>query len=77
MSDCPDCGCSDFEKCLKILNLILDNESTPAQEDFFFNHIENCMVCFAHYNAEKQIRRLIKMKTKSQIIPVDLAREIR
>ncbi len=77
MPDCPDCGCSDFEKCLRILNLMLDNESTPAQEDFFYGHIENCMVCFAHYNVEKQIRQLIKTKLNNKAVPFPLADEIR
>ena len=77
MSNCPDCGCGDFDKCLKILNLILDNEATPAQEDFFKTHIENCTVCFAHYNVEKQIRQLLKSKLNNKSVPSALASEIR
>ncbi len=77
MSDCLDCGCGEFEKCLKILNLILDNEASPSQEEFFKSHIENCMVCFAHCNMEKQIRQLIKTKTNNKSVPSALANEIR
>ncbi len=77
MSDCPDCGCSDFDKCLRILNLMLDNEATPNQEEFFYGHIEKCMVCFAHYNVEKQIRQLLKTKLNNKEVPSALADEIR
>ena len=77
MSDCPDCQCKDFEKCLKILNLMLDNEATEEQETYFHAHIENCMVCFAHYNIERQLRKLIKTKVGFKPIPKELAKEIR
>lgn len=77
MSDCPDCGCSDFDKCLRILNLMLDNEASPSQEEFFNSHIEKCMVCFAHYNVERQIRQLLKTKMNNKSVPSALANEIR
>lgn len=77
MSECPDCSCSDFDRCLKILNLILDNEATDDQEAFFNAHIEKCMVCFAHYNVERQIRQLLKTKLNHHPVPSALANEIR
>lgn len=77
MSSCPDCGCNDFDKCLSILNLMLDNESSAEQEHFFYSHIENCMVCFAHYNVEKQIRLLLKTKLNNKVVPDQLAQDIR
>lgn len=77
MSECPDCGCRDFDKCLKILDLMLDSESTPSQEQFFLTHIEKCMICFSHYNVEVQIRELLKSKIQNKGIPPALAAEIR
>lgn len=77
MSDCPDCGCSDFDKCLKILNLMLDSEASSNQEEFFYSHIEKCMVCFAHYNVEKQIRQLLKTRLSNKAVPNALAEDIR
>lgn len=56
---------------------MLDNEATPNQEDFFNSHIEKCMVCFAHYNVEKQIRELLKTKLNNKAIPSSLAEDIR
>ena len=77
MSECPDCSCNDFEKCLKILNYILDEEATKDQEDFFYAHIEKCIVCFSHYNIERQLRQLIKSKVNQKQFPAELASEIR
>ena len=77
MSECPDCNCSDFDKCIRILNLILDDEASSDQEDFFYSHIEKCMVCFSHYNVEKQIRELLKRKLQKKNVPEQLAIDIR
>ena len=77
MSECPDCSCSQYDKCLVILNLMLDNEASKEQEDFFLSHIEKCIVCFSHYNVEKQIRQLIKSKVCKQAVPSSLADQIR
>lgn len=77
MSECPDCSCSDFDKCLKILNLMLDNEASGEEEVFFHAHIEKCMVCFAHYNVERQIRELLKTKLNKHPVPSALAIDIR
>lgn len=77
MSECPDCSCSQYENCHVILNLMLDNEATKEQEEFFLSHIEKCIVCFSHYNVEKQIRELIKTKVSRQQVPDVLAEQIR
>ena len=77
MSKCPDCSCNDFEKCRSILNLLLDNEASEAQEDFFYRHIASCIVCFANYNIEKELRQLIKRKVNRKSIPGELASQIR
>lgn len=56
---------------------MLDNEASVEQEAFFIEHIEKCIVCFSHYNVEKQIRTLLKSKVKCPNAPCDLAEEIR
>lgn len=77
MSECPDCSCSDFDKCLRILNLILDDEVTKEEEEFFYSHIDGCIVCFSHYNLEKQMRELLRRKLQKKSVPSELAVEIR
>lgn len=77
MSECPDCSCNDFDKCLNILNQMLDSEASQEQEDYFYSHIDSCIVCFSNYNIEKQIRQLLKTKLSKQKVPDALANEIR
>ncbi|MFY0688805.1 MAG: anti-sigma factor [Cyclobacteriaceae bacterium] len=62
---------------MELLNLILDNEATEAEQNYVHDHLESCMVCFEHYEVEKEIRELLKTKINSQPVPKDLASEIR
>lgn len=77
MSKCSDCDCKDFEKCEKLLHLVLDGEATKEQEDYLYNHIEECISCFSKYNIELQIRELVKTRLKKKHIPNSLKEEIK
>lgn len=70
-------GCKEFEKCLEILYLMLDNEATNEQENYLNSHLDHCLVCFEQYEVEKQIRQLLKTKLTNQAVPADLAQSIR
>lgn len=70
-------GCTEFEECLSILYLMLDNEANQEQEAYINKHIEKCMVCFEQYEVEKQIRQLLQTKLANQEVPRDLAQSIR
>lgn len=70
-------GCQEFRQCLEILYLMLDNEASGSQEDYFHKHVDHCMVCFEHYEVEKHIRELLKARLANQPVPSDLAQTIR
>lgn len=70
-------GCKDFDKCLEILYLMLDNEASKDQESYLNSHLDHCMVCFEQYEVEKQIRQLLRTKMANQPVPADLAQTIR
>jgi anti-sigma factor (TIGR02949 family) len=70
-------SCAEFDQCLRILNLMLDNEATGEEELYVKNHIEKCMVCFEQYEVEKQIRDLIKSKFQNLPVPENLEADIR
>lgn len=69
--------CKEFSKCMEILQLMLDNEASKAEEDYVNMHLEKCLVCFEHYQLEKEIRELIKTKLRNLPVPIDLANQIR
>ncbi|MBV6646616.1 MAG: anti-sigma factor [Cyclobacteriaceae bacterium] len=69
--------CTEFYKCLTILNLMLDGEANEEEESYFKLHMESCMICFEHMKVETEIRKLIKSKIQKQPVPEDLERDIR
>ena len=70
-------SCPEERKCLEVLEVILDNESTPEEEEKYFQHIEKCWTCYQNYNLEKTIRELIKTKVEKKHVPQDLVDRIR
>ena len=51
---------SDCQKLVDILELIIDKESTPEQEQFFQSHIEGCAPCLDHYEIDEAMYQLIR-----------------
>lgn len=70
-------NCEEFNKCMEILELMLDNEASTDQELYVNEHIHKCLVCFEQYELEKQIRELIKNKFSNLPVPEGLATQIR
>lgn len=68
--------CSEFSKCMEILQLMLDNEASKDECEYVNTHIDDCIVCFEHYKVEKQIRELIKAKCSNLPVPADLTLQI-
>ncbi len=69
-------GCPEEEKCLEILEIILDEETTQQEKEEYFAHIERCWTCFQNHNLEKNIKELIKSKIDNKPIPKDLILKI-
>lgn len=69
--------CKEFNKCMEILELMLDNEASKEEEQYVNTHIDKCLVCFEQYEVEKEIRELIKTKLSNLPVPADLANQIR
>ncbi len=74
-NDCSDC--TDFNKCMAVLENVLDNEASPVEHQFFKEHIEKCMPCFTKITNEKDIRALIKLKIQKKTVPSDLVQSIK
>ena len=69
--------CSEEQRCLDVLELILDDEASPEEEEIYFGHVQKCWPCFQNYNLEKAIRELIKTKIEKRAVPLDLEQRIR
>lgn len=69
--------CPEKQKCLEILNLVLDGEANEEQKDYFRNHIEKCMPCNSDYSVEKAIKELLQAKCSNKEVPNDLVESIK
>lgn len=70
-------ACPEFQKCLKVLYLMLDEEASQEEEAYLMEHVEKCLFCFEQYEVEKQIRDLLKTKIAKMSVPSDLVDSIR
>jgi anti-sigma factor (TIGR02949 family) len=72
-----DGPCEDHEKCIHIINLIMDGEANREEETFFYTHIQDCLHCAQYYKLEQSIRDIIKRKLKIREAPEGLIRDVR
>lgn len=70
-------GCSESSECMKLLQLMLDDEATESEAQKFNDHIEKCMPCYQYYNLEKTIKQVIQTKIERKTVPVDLVESIK
>ncbi len=63
--------------CIEMLQTILDGAATPDQEEYFKQHMDECMPCFKNYQVEMQIRQLIKTKCSNEQVPTGLIESIK
>ena len=69
-------SCPDEQRCLEVLEEILDNESTEEKQQMYYKHLDGCWTCFKNYNLEKSIRQLIKTKIENKPVPDGLLEKI-
>jgi mycothiol system anti-sigma-R factor len=46
--------------CMQMLQIILDEQATPQQKEYFKIHMDRCMPCFKTYHVDATIKELIK-----------------
>ena len=69
--------CADHEKCIGVLNLIIDGEANKEEKDFFHSHISDCLQCTEYYTIERSIRDAIRKKLEIIEAPNDLIQDLR
>lgn len=72
-----DGPCVDHEKCIHVVNLIMDGEANDEEEAFFYAHIRDCLHCAQYYKMEQSIREVIRKKLEIKAAPEDLIDELR
>jgi len=63
--------------CLQMLQTIIDGEATKVQEEYFKQHMDECMPCYKTFQVDMQIRQLLKTKCCGGEVPNDLIEKIK
>lgn len=71
-----DSRCEAFSDYLKLLQLVLDNEASHAEEMALLTHLDSCGFCRRTYEAEQKFRNLIKRSLQEKQAPLDLEKAI-
>jgi mycothiol system anti-sigma-R factor len=63
--------------CMQMLQVILDEQATDQQKEYFKVHMDRCMPCFKTYNVDATIKELLKSKCCGGEAPHDLVEDIK
>jgi mycothiol system anti-sigma-R factor len=63
--------------CMQMLQIILDEQATELQREYFKVHMDKCLPCFKTYNVDATIKELLKSKCCGGEAPQDLVDGIR
>lgn len=58
------CGC---QECLEMLEIFLDNETTPEQKEQIKAHIDSCEKCRTCYQTNSQFRKKLQGVLKEKV----------
>ena len=61
--------CENQEKCMKMIQAVLDGSATPEEIEHFKNNIEVCKPCVDGYELEKSIKESLKTKVNKICCP--------
>lgn len=66
--------CSDYAN---IVQDIIDNRSSRAQEIYIKRHFKICLKCLDELNLEKELKKAVQHRITNQEVPAGLADSIR
>ena len=69
--------CIDQEKCTQVLHLVIDGEASQEEEEYFYNHILQCIDCSHYYILEQTIREALRNKVDKKEAPEDFINQLR
>jgi anti-sigma factor (TIGR02949 family) len=68
--------CDDNEKCLKLLQLVLDGQASESDTKEFMAHLDKCMACYNEFNLNKSIKEAVIQKVNKPSMPTELVDQI-
>ena len=68
---------TDCDKVISILELIIDEEASDEDRNYFFKHIEACSSCFDTHNHHKMLKDFLQRNVKRKDVPANLIASIK
>ena len=63
--------------CMEMLQIILDDQASPQQREYFRTHMDQCMPCFKTYHLDMAIKELVQSKCAGGEAPSELINSIK
>ena len=68
--------CPEEERCLELVRLMLDDQSTEEDSAYVSKHIDGCYRCYDNYDLENTIRKAVKDKANNVKVSDEVVSEI-
>ncbi len=69
--------CENHEKCMQMIQAVLDGSATQDEVEHFKNHMSECMPCIEGYHLEKSIKDALQVKMEKKCCPQATVMDIR
>ncbi|UXP32903.1 hypothetical protein N6H18_02900 [Reichenbachiella agarivorans] len=70
-------GMANCREYIDLIYDVIDNQSSPSQEQYLRRHLKLCLKCVDALNLEKELKKAIQLKSVHQEVPKDLADSIK
>lgn len=61
--------CENHEKCMQMIQAVLDGSATPEEFEHYKKSISECMPCIEGYELEKSIKEALNQKVQRKCCP--------
>lgn len=69
IADCRDYG--------KLIQLVVDNEASKAEERCLKKHLKMCIKCLGVFELDNELKKVLKLRSQNIEVPIGLAETIK
>jgi mycothiol system anti-sigma-R factor len=63
--------------CMQMLQMILDEEATSDQKNYFRHHMDKCIPCFKAYEVDITIKEMLQVKCCCDQVSMELVEQLK
>lgn len=69
--------CENHEKCMKMIQAVLDGSATPEEIEHFKSNVDVCKPCIDGYELEKSIKNSLQTKVEKKCCPQNTIEQLK